>query len=148
MTTAAIDAGVDWPPAGGEIPTRAFGPFEAASLARYATVSGDDNPLHLDAAAARAAGLQDVPVQGMLMLACFEPFLTAWRRDLFIARLSAKFLRPVLAGQSISLSGRVLRSQKEPEPQLILRLFARGQDKELAILGEAVAFRKLCGQNG
>jgi acyl dehydratase len=132
----------DWPSAGEAIGAQDFGPFEQEALARYAVVSGDDNPLHLDPQAARAAGLAGTPVHGMLMLSCFEPWLMEWRRDLFIARLSAKFLRPVLAGEGIRLVGRVLRSQVAPRPELILRLTARGRGDDLVILAEAAVLHK------
>ncbi|HTV34189.1 MAG TPA: MaoC family dehydratase [Methylocella sp.] len=113
-----------------------YGPFSTAALARYALVSGDDNPLHLDLAVAQAAGFAANPVQGMLMLACFEPYLMNWRKDLFIARLSAKFLRPVFSGESIRLSGRVLRVR---QAELTLRLTARNGRDEMVILAEAAA---------
>ena len=100
-------------------------------------VSGDDNPLHLDPDAAKAAGLAGPPVHGMLLLSCFEPLIMGWRGDLFIARLSAKFLRPVLAGEGIRLMGRVLRSQDIPRPELILRLTARDSNDDLVIVAEA-----------
>jgi acyl dehydratase len=127
----------DWPKVGDEIGAQNFGPFDRAALVRYAVVSGDDNPLHLDPVAARVAGLAGLPVHGMLMLSCFEPLLMKWRRDLFIARLSAKFLRPVLAGEAFRVLGRVLRSQGTPRPELILRLTARGSNDDLVILAEA-----------
>ncbi|MGH6834555.1 MAG: MaoC family dehydratase [Methylocella sp.] len=136
----------DWPKAGDEIRAQGFGPFGREALARYAAVSGDDNPLHLDLNAARAAGLAGPPVHGMLMLSCFEPLIMRWRRDLFIARLSGKFLRPVLAGEGIRISGRVMRRRDVPRPELTLRLIARAQNNDLAILGEATVLYKIPGQ--
>ena len=135
----------DWPKTGDEIRAQNFGPFAREALARYAAVSGDDNPLHLDPNAARAAGLAGPPVHGMLLLSCFEPLIMRWRRDLFIARLSGKFLRPVLAGEGIRVSGRVVRSRDVPRPELTLRLIARAQNKDLAILGEAAVWYKIPG---
>jgi acyl dehydratase len=132
----------DWPTAGSEMPPRCFGPFDREALARYAMASGDDNPLHLDPGVAWAAGLADTPVHGMLMFSCFEPFIVEWRAGLFIARLSAKFLRPVLAGEEIRIFGRVLRSQETPRPELILRLIARAPNNDPAILGEATVLYK------
>ncbi len=132
----------DWPRAGDEIGAQNFGPFAQEALARYAAVSGDDNPLHLDPEAAKAAGLAGPPVHGMLMLSCFEPLIMGWRQDLFIARLSAKFLRPVLAGDGIRVMGRVLRSAWVPKAELILRLTARGRSDDLVILAEAVVQHK------
>src|SRR5262249_8212198 len=72
------------PELGHKIPAREFGPFDHKALERYAIVSGDDNPLHLDPKVAQAAGLQDTPVHGLLMLSCFEPYILDWRSDLFI----------------------------------------------------------------
>jgi acyl dehydratase len=142
-----IEAGMepvppDWPKAGDEIRAQNFGPFDRDALARYAAVSGDDNPLHLDPNAARAAGLAGPPIHGMLMLSCFEPLIMRWRRDLFIARLSGKFLRPVQAGDGIRVSGRVMRRRDVPRPELTLRLIVRAQNNDLAILGEAAVLYK------
>ena len=135
----------DWPKAGDEISAKDFGPFAREALARYAAVSGDDNPLHLDPNAARAAGLPGPPIHGMLILSCFEPLIMRWRRDLFIARLSGKFLRPVLAGEGIRVSGRVVRRRDVPRPELTLRLIARAQNNDLAVLGEATVLYKISG---
>lgn len=135
-------APADWPKVGDEIGEQDFGPFDRAALARYAIVSGDDNPLHLDPDIAKAAGLAAPPVHGMLMLSCFEPALMRWRPDLFIAGLTGKFLRPVLAGEGIRISGRVVRRQDMPAPKLVLRLIARGPNNDLAILGEATVLPK------
>jgi acyl dehydratase len=137
IETAAGTAPPDWPKIGEKIAAQSFGPFTREALARFAAVSGDDNPLHLDPDVAKAAGLAGLPVHGMLMFSCFEPLIMGWRRDLFIARLSAKFLRPVLAGESIEVLGRVLRSERVPRPELILRLTARGPSDDLVILAEA-----------
>lgn len=123
---------------GDKIGMAEFGPFASEALARYAQVSGDDNPLHLDLAMAQAAGFAANPVHGMLMFACFEPYLMRWRKNLVITRLSAKFLCPVLAGESIHLSGRVL--QASPHQELTLRLFARNPRDEIAILAEAAVW--------
>ncbi|MGH6837968.1 MAG: MaoC family dehydratase [Methylocella sp.] len=138
----------DWPRGGDVIRAQEFGPFPRAALARYAAVSGDDNPLHLDPNAARAAGLAGMPVHGMLIFSCFEALLMRWRRDLFIARLSGKFLRPVLAGEGIRVSGRVMRRREIERPELILRLTAQTQSNDLAILGEATVLYKIPGQLG
>jgi acyl dehydratase len=145
-----IEAGMepappDWPNAGDEIRAQNFGPFAREALAHYAAVTGDDNPLHLDREAARAAGFAGTPVHGMLMFSCFESLIMGWRRDLFIARLSGKFLRPVLAGEGVRVSGRVMRRRDVPRPELTLRLIARAQNKNLAILGEATVLYKMSG---
>jgi acyl dehydratase len=124
------------------LPAQEFGPFPMEALVRYAAVSGDDNPLHLDPAIARAAGLAAPPVHGMLMMSCFEPALASWRPDLRIARLSGKFLRPVLAGEKIVISGRIVQKGDGSDSKITLRLMAHisanGSGRDLAILAEAV----------
>lgn len=137
-----------WPQTGHEIGTRQYGPFGREALALYAAASGDDNPLHLDPNAARAAGFASPPVHGMLMFSCFEPFIKSWRPDVFVARLSGKFLRPVLAGESLSISGRVVQRRDSPRPELTLRLLGRAPNGDLAILSEAAVRYKIPDRPG
>jgi acyl dehydratase len=97
-------SGAYLPAVGERLPDWRIGPFDAAALAAYAEASGDANPLHLDDALARAIGFPAPPVHGMKLLAAFEPLLSAWRRDLFLARLSGKFVQPVLRGEAVTIS--------------------------------------------
>jgi NAD(P)-dependent dehydrogenase (short-subunit alcohol dehydrogenase family)/acyl dehydratase len=74
---------------------------------RYAAASGDNNPIHLDPATARAAGLPGVILHGLCTMAFAQ-------RDLVNAlcggdprqlrRLGVRFARPVLPGQTLRLS--------------------------------------------
>ena len=132
------------PAIGDRVPDWRIGPFDADALGRYAEVSGDDNPLHLDDALARSIGFPAPPVHGMKLLAAFEPMLAAWRRDLFLARLSGKFVQPVLRGESVTLSGRVLRASREEG--VFLRLLAYGEARVPAIIGEALLASPLRGR--
>ena len=131
----------DLPPAGTSLPPVTYGPFDAGSLAAFAEASGDDNPLHLDATVAAAAGLARPPIHGMLMVACLEPALLAWRGDLAVAALSVKFIRPVLEGETIVVSGRVLKHLPD-RPALMMRLMVHGGTGDLAVLGEATLAMK------
>jgi acyl dehydratase len=120
------------------MPERAVGPFASGDLAAYAEISGDTNPLHLNPELAQAAGLAAPPVHGMLLLAAFEPALQDWRPDLSIERLSAKFTQPVLEGEAVTLSGRVVRVGGGDKPQILVRLLANGASRAPAVVGEAV----------
>ncbi|PPD08436.1 MAG: hypothetical protein CTY36_04140, partial [Methylocystis sp.] len=104
---------------GDKLPESVIGPFDAPSLERYAEVSGDANPLHLDDAVAAAIGLAAPPVHGMKLLAAFEPMLRAWRGDLVISSIAGKFVQPILRGETVRLSGRVLRAT---ENEIFVRL--------------------------
>ncbi|CCJ06200.1 MaoC family dehydratase [Methylocystis sp. SC2] len=119
---------------GDKLPETVIGPFDAPSLARYAEVSGDANPLHLDDAVAAAIGLAAPPVHGMKLLAAFEPMLRAWRGDLVIASIAGKFVQPILRGETVKLSGRVLRAT---ENEIFVRLVAYGAARAPGIVGEA-----------
>jgi acyl dehydratase len=122
------------PAIGEKLPETRIGPFDAAALARYAEVSGDANPLHLDDALAAKIGFPAPPVHGMKLLAAFEPFLQAWRADLEIIGLSGKFVQPILRGEAVTLSGRVLRAS---EREVFVRLFAHGAARLPGVIGEA-----------
>jgi acyl dehydratase len=124
---------------GDKLPETVIGPFDAAALERYAAVSGDDNPLHLDDALAAKIGLTAPPVHGMKLLAAFEPTLKAWRDDLTLVGLSAKFIQPILRGETVTLSGRVLRVS---ESEIFLRFFAHGAARTPGIIGEATMRRE------
>jgi acyl dehydratase len=124
---------------GDKTPEVIIGPFDAASLERYAKVSGDDNPLHLDDALAAKIGLAAPPVHGMKLLAAFEPMLANWRGDLRLVGLSAKFVQPILRGETATLTGRVLRVS---EDEVFLRLFAHGSARLPGIIGEATLRRE------
>jgi|APFre7841882630_1041343.scaffolds.fasta_scaffold79232_2 acyl dehydratase len=124
------------PAVGERLPDTPIGPFDADALSRYAAISGDDNPLHLDDALATSIGLGAPPVHGMRLLAALEAMLAAWRPDLVIASLAGKFVQPVLRGEKVVLSGRVLRSSSEEG--VFVRLFAHGAARVPAIIGEAL----------
>jgi acyl dehydratase len=119
---------------GDKLPETVIGPFDAGALARYAAVSGDDNPLHLDDSLAAEIGLAAPPVHGMKLLAAFEPMLKNWRDDLLLVGLSAKFVQPILRGEAVTLSGRVLRASDD---EIFVRLFAHGAARVPGLIGEA-----------
>ncbi|QGM96464.1 MaoC family dehydratase [Methylocystis parvus] len=124
---------------GDKLPETVVGPFDAQALARYAEVSGDDNPLHLDDALAAKIGLAAPPVHGMKLLASFEPMLKKWRPDLSLVGLGAKFIQPILRGETVTLSGRVLRAS---DKEIFLRLFAHGAARTPGVIGEATLRRE------
>ncbi len=130
---------------GDKLPETMIGPFDAAALTRYAEVSGDDNPLHLDDALAAKIGLAAPPVHGMKLLAAFEPMLKNWRDDLLLVGLAAKFVQPILRGEPVTLSGRVLRASPD---EVFLRLFAHGAARLPGLIGEATLRPKTQAQNG
>ncbi len=75
---------------------------------RYADVSGDHNPLHLDDEAARRAGFHGVIAHGMFTMGYAVSCLVAWTGDpSSVLRLRAAFRAPVEMGDTIVAGGRV-----------------------------------------
>ena len=119
---------------GEKLPEVIIGPFDADALQRYADVSGDMNPLHLDETLVQSIGFSLPPVHGMKILAAFEPMLKNWRSELIIIALSGKFVQPILRGESVKLTGKVLRVS---DTEIFVRLLAHGPQRLPAIIGEA-----------
>jgi acyl dehydratase len=83
-------------PHGAAVATRDVS-LDAGFPARYAAASGDTNPLHLDPAAARAAGLPGVVLHGLSTVAVGATFAIdelAGGDPRALARLRVRFARP------------------------------------------------------
>jgi acyl dehydratase len=80
---------------------------DRAAVERYATASGDENPLHLSDDYARAAGLTGALVHGAYLMGATERLLRNWIPDLHVRRLEAHFVQPVPHGTALKVSGRV-----------------------------------------
>lgn len=126
------------PALGTSFPERRFPAVGLDRLRRYAAVSGDDNPIHVDEAAARAAGLDGPVVQGMLLMGLADTALGAWLPEGTCVRLSARFALPVPAGSDIAVSGRVVRADEAGgRERATLRLFIRDGTGRTVALAEA-----------
>lgn len=120
-----------------DIPALKTGPIDKAQTRRYAAAALDDNPLHHDPEAARAAGLDGPIVQGMLLAGQFESALSAWRPDLRIGRLYAAFLRPLPVGGAIVVNSRIAQSTPaEAGDRLVVRLTVCNEADDIVCIGE------------
>lgn len=93
---------------GCELPSLALPPISAATLRSYADASGDHNPNHLSADAARAAGHGDVIAHGMLIMGYLGRLLTDWVPQDCIRRFDARFISVTRLHECIVCSGRVV----------------------------------------
>ena len=116
---------------------RVFGPFETEAVLAYASASADDNPLHVDPALAARVGLARPPIHGMLAMGCLEAYLRDWRSDLSVTKLAAKFIGPVLTGESIEITGKVVRAAPGSPAVLRLTIKREGGSRDLVCLAEA-----------
>lgn len=83
---------------------------------RYAALSGDDNPVHLDRMVAQSLGLPDTIAHGMLLLGLaqqgFSLLQAGKDTDAYPLHLSCRFLLPVHAGEK---TGLVIKQQRQNE---------------------------------
>ncbi len=127
------------PPRPGErLPAVPLGALDFAAIERYARASGDDNPVHLDPAAARAIGLSGQIAHGMLVMGRLSRVALDWRADAVLEALECRFTRPVPAGSALTGDGRVAKVDTLTDGhRVILRLLARDPAGAIVAMGEA-----------
>ncbi|GLZ32266.1 hypothetical protein Lesp02_44540 [Lentzea sp. NBRC 105346] len=88
------------------------GPISRETLQEFASASGDPNPIHVDPAAARAAGMDDVIVHGMFSMAQLGRLLTKSFSQEAIRSFRVSFVAPVPVGAALTCRGRVVDDTK------------------------------------
>src|SRR5438105_14942177 len=107
-------------------------------IRRYAEASGDRNPIHLDEAFARSAGLPGVIAHGMLTMAFANQLVTDWLGDRsWLKRLQGRFAGMVLPGDELTCSGSVA-SKDEQTRRVVINLVVTNQRGE-KVLNKGVA---------
>lgn len=115
-------------------------PITRDLLARYATASADNNPIHVDIDYAKAAGYPDVFAHGMLIMARLArlPHMLATDGNR-LRNLSARFLGITRVGDVITHSATLTAYRAGATGrEAVLELLARDQAGELKVKGEAV----------
>jgi acyl dehydratase len=115
MNTAAVDNVASMPSASRPCPYRegdllpAFksAPISRAVIALFAGASNDHNPIHIDIDAARAAGLDDVFVQGMLPMAYLGRMLTDVFGQDALREFGVRFVNITYVHDALECIGRV-----------------------------------------
>jgi len=75
----------------------------------YAEASGDPNPIHTNEEFARAVGLPGTIAHGMLSLGILAGAVARWAGGSErLTALGARFSRPLLPGDTLTCSGRVI----------------------------------------
>ena len=122
--------------------------FQAADVSAFAALSGDDNPIHLDPAAARRAGFDREIVHGVLVASLISRLLGTRLPGpgtvLLAQQLS--YRRPVYIGEQVRAGVEVL-SVREDKPVIVLRTWVATD--AVALEGEAtVIVRPLVAASG
>lgn len=118
---------------GATVFTTAF-PVTRADLVAYADASGDQNPIHQDEAAAKAAGLPDVIAHGMYTMGLVSRAVLEWAAasgiDGTLTDFSARFAKPVVVpaagGTAIEVEAKV-RKLDERSVELAMTVTSNGE---------------------
>jgi acyl dehydratase len=106
-----------------------------AAVAAFVAASGDDNPLHSDIAAARAAGFDDIVVPGMLIMGQMAEVLRGWPACDRIGWFLCRFVDPVAVGTALRCEGRIVA--RDPSGGVIARMTA-GVGRRFVVVGEVL----------
>lgn len=111
----------------------------AELIRRFAEVSGDRNPIHLDADFARTTKFGRPIAHGMLSAAFISALLAGGPTSLAGIYLSQtlKFTRPVFEGDVVTATARVTHI-REDKNIVTLSTVCTNQDGEAVVSGEAV----------
>lgn len=105
----------------------------------YARVSQDFNPIHIDEEFARQSPLGGTVAHGMLILSYISELMTTnfGKNWLTSGRLSTRFKAPARPGDTITVSGRITRAQKENNSVSVdCDVLCQNQQGEAVIVGE------------
>lgn len=101
LTVPAMNVGDELPPL-----TRAV---TQEQIKEYAEASGDFNPIHVDPDFATSVGLPGAIAHGLFEMGILAGAITRWRGDPSALRsLEVRFSKPLVAGDAITCSGRVV----------------------------------------
>jgi len=122
--------------AGAALEPLSVGPISASHIAAFAERSGDNNPIHVDEATARRAGLSAPPVPGMQLVAWLHAAAARYDRAIEVTGMSTRFLAPVSVGDTIVISGRIVQVDASRQ-RGVMRLFIKTAAGTLASIAEA-----------
>ena len=110
--------------------------FTEENVAEFARLSGDDNPIHLDAAAARAAGFDREVVHGVLVTSLISRLLGTRLPGpgTILLGQELRYRRPVHPGDRLTATVEVTSVRKD-KPVIVLRTWVEGT--EVVLDGEA-----------
>jgi acyl dehydratase len=111
-------------------------------LAAYADASGDHNPIHLNDAAARLAGLDGVIAHGMLSMGFLGQYVTSWMGELpgkpRLGRIKVRFSDMVRPGDVLTCKGLVKKVEtSEAGTRITLDIWAENQHGKKVTGGDA-----------
>ncbi|NML32749.1 MaoC family dehydratase [Paraburkholderia antibiotica] len=133
---------------GDALPSFETEPLSRLTLALYCGASGDHNPIHVDSDFARAAGVPDVFVHGMLSMAWLGRLMTNWVPQSALRELSVRFVAITRVGERITCAGRVTGWQEHAGERCArVEITTTNQHGEPRLSGEALVALGRHGSN-
>lgn len=116
-------------------------------MEQFLRMTGDVNPLHMDAGYARTRQYEDRVVYGMLTSAFYSTLAGVYLPGKYslIHSVESKFLRPVYVGDCLTVSGTV-KEKEDAYRMLILHLLITNQKGEKVSKG-TMQIKMLDGQD-
>jgi acyl dehydratase len=125
--------------AGDALPPLAVAPVTRLQLALFASAAADPNPIHVDDAAAQAAGLPGAIVHGMLTMAFLGRLLTGAVPLRALRALDGRFVAMAFPGDTITCTGTIAgKSIEQGERRVAIDLVAQNQRGEPLVTGKAI----------
>jgi acyl dehydratase len=108
-------------------------------IAKFAALTNDFSPLHLDEIFAKSVGFGSVHVHGLLSLGLANEALRNFATNITIFSLTGTFLRLVWPGDSLIAKGMVVkRFTKGEENRIGLRIWCENQKNEIVMKGSSL----------
>lgn len=124
---------------GDHIPLLQIAPISRTTLALFAGASNDHNPMHIDIDAARAAGMNDVFVHGMLSMAYLGRALTNTFGLAALRELDVRFVAITHVRDRLECVGEIAKAEDiDGGQRLSLRLYVLNPRGEAVLSGEAI----------
>jgi acyl dehydratase len=107
----------------------------------YADASGDYNPIHVDEASGKKAGLGGIIAHGLLSLAFMTQLMTDWLADpMDLKKIKVRFVSMVKPGDELRIKGKIKDKYiKEGLNYVDCELISENQNGERATIGQATA---------
>ena len=124
---------------GYEIPETIIGPFNQNDLVKYAKVSGDFNPIHLDKEYAKTIGLDNVIVHGMLIMAHLGKSIANSNSVSYLKHFGVQFCSITKLEERLICKGEVSKIEKNNQKKVItLKLKVLNLSGEVKISGKTI----------
>lgn len=107
---------------------------------RWAKVSGDFNPLHVDPEFAKSTMFGGTISHGPMSIAFLSDMMARWLGTGWTSggHLEVTFLGPVRPGDTVTARGKVIEKQEEDDKERVLcEVFCENQKGEKVIVGKA-----------